>query len=82
MLYIKNNMTKSHNSCKTCSIAKTKLYSHLHVMLVIVYGYEQNPSWGVGGVAHTGFRDVRMYVSANLNPPTIVLGGGHNILTN
>jgi len=38
-------------------------------MLVTVCGYEQNPSSGVGGVAHTNFRlyvrtDVR---SANLN---------------
>jgi len=24
-------------------------------MLVILYGYEQNPSKGVGGVAHTRF---------------------------
>ena len=51
-------MTKSHDSCKTCNIAKSNVYSHLHVMLVTVYGYEQNPSWGVGGVAHTRFRVV------------------------
>jgi len=44
-------MTKSHNSCKTCNIAK----SNLHVMLVTVCGYEQNLSRGVGGVAHTRF---------------------------
>ena len=41
-------VTKSHNSCKTCSIAKSYSYGHLHVMLVTVYGYEQNPSSGVG----------------------------------
>ena len=48
-------MTKSHNSCKTGSIAKSNLDGHLHVMLVTVY--EQNPSRGVGGVSHT-----RLYV--------------------
>ena len=70
-------MTKSHNSCKTCNIAKSNLYGHLHVMLVTVYGCEQNPSRRVEGVAHTGFcfvcTDVRTYGrtdvqrSANLN---------------
>ena len=34
------HMTKSHNSCKLCNIGKSSLY----VMLVTVYGYEQNPS--------------------------------------
>ena len=58
MLYSKK-MTKSHNSCKTCSTPKSRLYSHLHVMFVTVYGYEQNPSRSVGGVAHTRFREVR-----------------------
>jgi len=52
-------MTKSHNSCKTCNIAKSCLYGHLHVMLVTVCGYEQNPSRGVGGVAHTRIWVVR-----------------------
>ena len=55
-------MTKSHNSCKTCSIQNSRLYGHLHVMLVTVYGYKQNPPRGVGGVAHTRFRDIRTYV--------------------
>ena len=32
---------------------------HLHVMLVTVCGYEQNPSRGVWGVTHTRFPDVR-----------------------
>ena len=54
MLYIKK-MTKSHNSCKTCNIAKSRIYSHLYVMLVTVYRYEQNPSRVVGGVAHKLF---------------------------
>ena len=54
-----DKMTKSHNSCKTCSIAKSTLYGHLHVMLLTVQEYEHNPSRGVGGVAHTRFRDVR-----------------------
>ena len=58
MLYSKK-MTKSHNSCKTCNIAKSCLYGHLHVMLVTVCGYEQNPSRGVGGVAHTRIWVVR-----------------------
>jgi len=49
---------KVTNSCKTCNFAKFNLYGHLHVMLVTVYGYEQNPSRGVGGVAHTSFRVV------------------------
>ena len=52
-------MTKSHNSCKTCNIAKSRDYSHLHVMLVTVYGYKHNPSRGVGEVAHTIIRVVR-----------------------
>jgi len=43
-------MTNSRYSCKPYSIAKCRLYGHLHVMLVTVYGYEQNPSRGVGGV--------------------------------
>ena len=66
-------MTKSHNSCKTCSIPNSRLYGHLHVILITVYGYEQNPSRDVGGVAHTRFQDVHTdgwtYVqrSANLN---------------
>ena len=46
-------MTKSHNSCKTCNIAKSDLYNHLNVQLVTVCEYEQTPSRGVGGVAHT-----------------------------
>ena len=53
-------MTKSHNSCKTCSITKSLLYRHLAVMLVSVCEYEHNPSRGVGEVAHTRFRVVRM----------------------
>ena len=52
-------MTKSHNSCKTCNIAKSNLNGHLHVMLVTVCGYEQNPSRDVGGVVHIRFRVVR-----------------------
>ena len=56
-----DKMTKSHNSCKTCSIAKSTLYGHLHVMLVTVYGYEHNPSRDVGGVAHIGFRKLNAY---------------------
>mgnify|MGYP000058947868 CR=1 FL=1 len=58
MLYIKI-MTKSHNSCKTCNMAKSNLYCHVHVMLVTMFGYEQNPLRGVGGVGHTRVRDVR-----------------------
>ena len=54
-----HHMTKSHNSCKTCNIAKSNIYSHLHVMLVTVCGYEQNPSRSVGGVVHTRFMVVR-----------------------
>ena len=46
-------MTKSHNSSKTCSIVKLNLDFHLHVMMATVCGYKQNPSNGVGGVAHT-----------------------------
>ena len=42
-------------------LATSRVYSHLHVMLVTVYGYEQNPSRGVGGVAHTIIRVVRTY---------------------
>jgi len=38
-LYSKK-MTKSHNSCKTCNIAKSNLYGHLLVILVSVCGYE------------------------------------------
>ena len=55
-------------------------------MLVTVCGYEQNPSRGVGGVAHTGFRVVRtdrrpygltnVRRSANLNAHPQVCGGG------
>ena len=41
-------------------LATSRVYSHLHVMLVTVYGYEQNPSRGVGGVAHTRFCVVHM----------------------
>ena len=51
-------MTKSHNSCKTRSFAKTNLYCHPHVMLVTVCEYVQNPSRSVG-LAHTRFWDVR-----------------------
>ena len=76
MLYSKK-MTKSHNSCKTCNIAKSCLYGHLHVMLVTVCGYEQNPSRGVGGVAHTrvmvvpdGRTYVRRSVHLNAHPQT------------
>ena len=54
-----NKLTKSHNSSKTCNIAKSNLYGHLHFMLVIVCGYKQNPSRSGGGVAHTRFRVVR-----------------------
>ena len=54
-------MTRSHNSCKTCNIAKSNLYSNLHVMLVTVCGSEQNPSRGVGGVAHTRFSPFMLY---------------------
>jgi len=50
-----NKLTKSHNSCKTCSIG------HLHVMLDTVYAYEQNPSRDVGGVAHTRFSPYILY---------------------
>ena len=39
-------------------------------MLVTVYGYEQNPSRGVGGVAHTRFRDVRTYGDVQILMPT------------
>ena len=62
-------MTMTHNSCKTCNIATSRLYGHLHVMLVTVCGYEQNPSRGLGGVAHTRFRVIRtdIRLSANLN---------------
>jgi len=31
-------MTKSHNSGKTCRVAKSRPYGHLHAMLVTVYG--------------------------------------------
>ena len=51
---------KSHNSCKTCDISKSNLYSHLHVMLVTVYGYEKNPR-GVRGVAYTTFSPYMLY---------------------
>jgi len=54
-------ITKSHNSCKTCNIAKSNLYGHLHVKLVTVYGYKQNPLRDVGGVAHTRFQDEHTY---------------------
>ena len=52
-------MTKSHNSCKTCNITKSNIYSDFQIMFVTGYGYEQNPSRGVVGVAHTRFRVVR-----------------------
>ena len=32
-----------------------QISQHLHVMLVTVYGYEQNPPRCVGGVAHKSF---------------------------
>jgi len=38
---------------------KIQSYCHLHVMLVTVYDYEQNPPMSVGRVAHTRFLDVR-----------------------
>ena len=76
-------MTKSHNSCKTCNFAKSNLYGHLHVMLVTVYGYEQNPSRGVGGVAHTSFAGCtygqtcrRMYGEVQILMPTHNFVGG------
>jgi len=47
--------TKSHNSCKTCNIATSNILGHLHVMLVTVCGYEQNPSRGVVEVAYKWF---------------------------
>ena len=60
MLYIYNFfLTKSYNSCKTCNITKSNLYAHLHVMLVTVCGYEQNPSRVVEGVPQTRFWVVR-----------------------
>ena len=40
---------------------KIKRCGHLHVMLVIVYGYEQNPLRGEGGVAHTRFFPYMLY---------------------
>jgi len=69
-------MTKSHNSCKTWSSAKSRIYGHLHVMLVTVYRYEQNPAMDVGGVvAHTIFRVVvRTEKCTYKCPPTIVWG--------
>ena len=56
-------MTKSDNSCKTCSSAKSHYY--IHHMLVTVCEYEQNPSRGVGGVVHTRFRVVRTYIQTD-----------------
>ena len=53
-------MTKSHNSCRTCNIAKCRLYGHLHVMLVTVYGYEQNTSRSVGGFQDFGISTIGM----------------------
>ena len=65
-------VTKSHNSCKTCSIAKSYSYGHLHVMLVTVYGYEHNSSRAVGGVVHTIFQvvytDGRTYIRTKQVP--------------
>jgi len=37
------------------------LYGHLHVMLVNVCKYEQNPLRGVGGVVHTTFFPHMLY---------------------
>ena len=68
-------MTKSHNSCKTCSIAKSCSYGQLHIMLVTVYGSEQNPSRGVGGVAHTRFWVVCTYEEVQILMPIHKIGG-------
>jgi len=65
-----NYMNNRNTLEKTCNITKSNLYSHLHVKLVIVCGYEQNSSWCVGGVAHTRFRDGRTYGEVQILMPT------------
>ena len=55
-------------------------------MLVTVYEYEQNPSRGVGGVAHTRFRvvrtDGRTYGEVQILMPIHKICGGHKQDTN
>ena len=45
-------------------------------MLVTVHEYEQKPSTGVGGVAHTIFWVVRMYGAMQILMPTHDFVGG------
>ena len=45
------------------------LYGHLHVQLVTVCEYEQTPSRGVGGVAHTRCFPYMLYSKKNGQSP-------------